>query len=335
MTAQPPPTPPPEVGVPRGIHRAGTIGWSIARLLLNAFVVAFFVVTVVFFLTHVIPGDPARAVLGRNVSQASVESLRAKLHLNESIPAQYWRFLSELSHGSLGQSFKVSNDSVSSLVGSSLEPTIALILLTMLVSIPLGVVIGLRAGTTESRAIDFSLRLGNVVALAMPPFFLGSLLILVLTLKLGIAPAGGWSTQFPEQLRYLWLPVIALSALVTPLLARAVRQRAKVVMRSPYIEAALARGISRRRIILRHVLPNSALPAITLIGLNAALLISGTVVVETLLGLPGLGSLLLNAVQVRNYPVVQGVTVVAGLFVVFCNFVADAAVKAVDPRTRN
>jgi peptide/nickel transport system permease protein len=307
---------------------------SIFSLLLQALVVAFGVVTVTFLLTHVIPGDPARAILGNSASPTAVENLREELHLDESLPQQYLTFLTDLTHGSLGNSLANRNESVSSLIGNSLEPTIALILLALLISVPLGIAIGLYAGTTSSKPIDLGLRAGTVVALAMPPFFLGSLLILVLTLELGIAPAGGWSSEFPEQLRYLWLPALTLSALATPLFARAVRQRAKVISRSPFIEAALARGIPRHRIILRHILPNSALPAITLIGLNAAFLISGAVLVETLLGLPGLGSLLLNAVGLRNYPVVQGVAIVAGLFVVFANFAADALVSAVDPRVR-
>lgn len=307
---------------------------SFASLLAQAVAVAFGVVTVTFFLTHVIPGDPARAVLGPSASPQAVEALRAQLHLNESLPQQYWSFLSEIAHGSLGTSVANSNQPVTGLIGEALEPTVALIALTLLISVPLGIVIGLLAGTTRSRLTDLGLRAGTVVGLAMPPFFLGSVLLLVLALELGIAPAGGWASGYPERLRYLWLPALTLSALVTPIFARAVRQRAKVVMRTPFIEAASARGISRREIILRHVLPNSALPAIVLIGISAGFLVSGAVVVETLFGLPGVGSLLLNAVRSRNYPVVQGIAIVSGFFVVFSNFAADVVVRAVDPRTR-
>lgn len=319
---------------PRPSGRTWALVKSLAGLVVQAVIVAFGVVTVTFILAHVIPGDPARAVLGNSASPHAVAALREELHLNDSLPEQYWLFLSGIAHGSLGNSLTNSNESVTGLIGGSLEPTFALIFLTLLISVPLGIAIGLHAGTTEAKSVDFGLRVGTIVALAMPPFFLGSLLILIVTLELGIAPAGGWGTRFPEQLRYLWLPTVTLSALVTPIFARAVRQRAKVIMRSSFIEAATVRGVSRRRIILRHVLPNSVLPAITLIGLNAAFLISGAVVVETLFGLPGLGSLLLNGVQVRNYPVVQGVAIVAGLFVVLCNFTADAVIRAVDPRTR-
>ena len=307
---------------------------SIASVLAQAVVVAFGVVTVTFFLTHVIPGDPARAVLGPTASPQAVEGLREQLHLNEPLPQQYWNFLTEIAHGSLGKSVANSNQSVTGLIGEALEPTLVLIALTLLISVPLGVMIGLHAGTTRSRLTDLGLRAGTVVGLATPPFFLGSLLLLFLALELGVAPAGGWASGYPERLRFLWLPALTLSALVTPIFARAVRQRAKVVMRAAYVEAASARGISRRKIIFRHVLPNSALPAIVLIGINAGFLVAGAVVVETLFGLPGIGSLLLNAVRSRNYPVVQGIAIVSGFFVVFCNFAADVVIRAVDPRTR-
>jgi peptide/nickel transport system permease protein len=317
-----------------GRRRWRAISKSILSLFAQALIVAFGVVTVTFFLTHVIPGDPARAVLGANASPQAVEGLREELHLNEPLLKQYGEFLSDLAHGSLGNSIANSNEPVTDLIGESLEPTIALVILTLLVSIPLGIAIGLHAGTTRSRASDIGLRAGTVVSLAMPPFLLGSILLLFLALELGIAPAGGWASSYPERLRFLWLPALTLSALMTPIFARAVRERAKVVMRAPFIEAASARGVSRRRIVIRHVLPNSALPAIVLIGLNAGLLISGAVVVETLFGLPGLGSLLLTSVQSRNYPVVQGLAIVGGLFVVFCNFAAACVIRAVDPRTR-
>jgi peptide/nickel transport system permease protein len=307
---------------------------SIASLLAQAVVVAFGVATVTFVLTHVIPGDPARAVLGPSASPQSVEALREQQHLNDPLLQQYWIFLSGIAHGSLGTSIANSSQSVTGLIGESLGPTLVLIAMTLLISVPLGVMIGLHAGTTRSRLTDLGLRTGTVVGLAMPPFFLGSVLLLVFALELGIAPAGGWADGYPERLRFLWLPAVTLAALITPIFARAVRQRAKVVMRTPFIEAASARGISRRRIIMRHVLPNSALPAIVLIGINAGFLVAGAVVVETLFGLPGIGSLLLSAVRSRNYPVVQGVAIVSGFFVVFCNFAADVVIRAVDPRTR-
>jgi peptide/nickel transport system permease protein len=307
---------------------------TLLSLFLQAVVVAFGVVTVTFFLTHVIPGDPARAVLGPTASPQAVEHLRNELHLNDSLLQQYFRFLGEIAHGSLGHSIANGNQSVTGLIGESIEPTLVLIALTLLISVPVGIALGLFSGTTRSPFADFSVRAGTIAALATPPFFLGSVLLLVVALELGLAPAGGWASSYPERLRFLWLPALTLSALVGPIFARAVRQRAKVVDRSAFVEAASARGVPRRQVVFRHILPNSALPAIVLIGLNAGLLLSGAVVVETLFGLPGLGSLLLSSVQTRNYPVIQGVTIVGGLFVVLCNFSADAVVGAIDPRTR-
>ncbi len=307
---------------------------SIGGRLLQAVIVAFGVVTVTFFLIHVIPGDPARQMLGPQASPAAVATLQEQLNLNEPMFQQYLHFLSEAVRGQLGTSLAHQGLGVTDLILESVGPTLVLIALTLLFSVPLGIGIGLWAGTTGSRALDGGLRFGTVLALAMPPFFLGPVLILLVSLDLGIAPAGGWAESYPERLRYLWLPALTLSALMIPIIARAVRQRARVIMRSRFVEAAVVRGISRRRLIFAHVLPNSALPAITLIGLNAGILFSGAVVVETLFGLPGIGSLLLSSVQSRDYPVVQGIAILAGTFVVLCNFAADAVIRFVDPRTR-
>jgi peptide/nickel transport system permease protein len=209
-----------------------------------------------------------------------------------------------------------------------------LIVLTMLFSSLVGIALGLWAGTTRSRALDGMIRLGAMVGLGTPPFFLGAVLIVVVSLELGLAPAAGAGDGYPDRLRFLWLPTLTLSGLFIPILARAVRQRARAVMGSQFVEAALARGVSHRRLVMVHVLPNSVLPAVTLMGVHAGALLASAVVVETLFGIPGLGTVLLAAVQGRDYPVVQGVVLVAGLFVVLCNLLADAAVRAIDPRAR-
>lgn len=314
----------------RGRRLAGSLLSGLGK----ALAVAFGVVTITFMLIHLVPGDPARQVLGQQASPETVEALRQQLHLDEPLISQYVTFLGDLAQGDLGESIGQTNRSVVSLIWEGLDVTLVLILMTMTFSSLVGVAIGLWAGTTRSRALDGSVRLGSMVGLGTPPFFLGALLILFVSLELGLAPAAGTGEGFPDRLRYLWLPMLALSGLYVPMLARAVRQRARIVMSEQFVEAALARGISRRRLVFFHVLPNSALPAITLIGLNAGLLLSSAVVVETMFGLSGLGSVLLTAVEARDYPVVQGIAVVAGLFVVLCNLLADAVIRIVDPRAR-
>jgi peptide/nickel transport system permease protein len=332
-----------DVGTPTAVEglarpSSGARGRRLARSLLTgvgkAVAVAFGVVTITFLLIHLIPGDPARQVLGQQASQETVDALREQLHLNEPILSQYGHFLGQLVQGDLGESISQTNRTVVSIITEGLDVTLVLIAMTMAFSSFVGITIGLWAGTTRSRALDGVIRLGSMIGLGTPPFFLGAVLILLVSLDLGLAPAAGTGSGFPDTFRYLWLPMLALSALYIPILARAVRQRARVVMGEQFVEAALARGISRRRLIYSHVLPNSALPAITLIGLNAGLLLSSAVVVETMFGLSGLGSSLLAAVEARDYPVIQGIAVVAGLFVVLCNLLADAAMQLTDPRAR-
>jgi peptide/nickel transport system permease protein len=315
-------------------RRGRRLALALVSRVAEALVVAFGVLTITFLLIHLIPGDPARQILGTQAPPKVVAALREQLHLNEPLPAQYAKFMAGVAHGDLGDSLAQSNRSVIGLIGDGFGITFVLIAATMTFSAIVGVALGLWAGTTGSKSLDGGIRLTSMIGLGTPPFFLGAVLILLVSLKLGLAPAGGAGHGYPDRLRYLWLPALTLSGLLIPLIARAVRERARAVMREQFVEAALARGISPRRLLLSHVLPNSVLPAITLIGIQSGVLLASAVVVETLFGIPGLGTVLLTAVQGRDYPVVQGVVVFAGLFVVACNLLADVAVGLIDPRGR-
>jgi peptide/nickel transport system permease protein len=169
--------------------------------------------------------------------------------------------------------------------------------------------------------------------LACPPFFLGLLLILGPALELGWLPAGGWPDRWPENTRYIVLPSLALAGYLVPQIARSVRQAALDATREQWYEAALARGLSTRTLTLRHVLPNSLLPVVTLVALNIGALIAGAVVVEAAFGLPGIGQELLSAINQRDYPLIQGIVIVTALIVVVSNLLADVAYRVLDPRT--
>jgi peptide/nickel transport system permease protein len=317
-------------------RRSSAAGWGqrIGFELAQALLVAFVVVSVSFLLVRLVPGDPAQAVLGPRATPQAVAALRHEMHIDQPLVSGYISYLGALLHGDLGTSIVQSGQSVSGIVGRTLPVTLELVLATMILSLCVGVPLGLLSALTPHSSVDHGTRVGLVILLATPPFFLGLLLILTFSLRWPIFPAGGWAGSWPENVRYLVLPAIAMSAFLMPQIARTVRQVALDTSRQDFIEAAIARGMSRRTVVLKHILPNSLLPVITLLGLNMGALIAGAVVVEAVFGMPGIGSQLVQSVSQRDYPVSQGIAVVSALFVVFSNAAADALYVIADPRTR-
>lgn len=297
----------------------------------RALAVCFAVVVVTFLLVRAVPGDPVVAITGPRASEQAKEAVREQLHLNESLPAQFASYLGDLAHGDLGDSLTQQNKSVTSIIGATLPITLYLVAFTIVISVLIGVPLGLLAAA-RAGPVDVFIRGFLTVLLSLPPFFFGLLLILFVALDAGILPAGGWPESWPENLRYLLLPSIALSAYLLAIVARATRQSALKAFSDPWAEAAIARGLSPARVTFGHVLPNSVLPVITLLGFNAGVLFAGAVVVESVFGLPGIGQELVNAVNQRNYPIIQGIALVSALVVVLCNLIAELAAAAADPR---
>jgi peptide/nickel transport system permease protein len=307
---------------------------ALGRAGLQAIAVAFGVVLVTFLLVHLVPGDTASTILGPRASEESLAALRAELNLDRSLPAQFGMYLGDLARGDLGTSISRGNRPVLDVIGPRVGVTLSIIVATLFISALVGVVLGLLAGLSKKRAVDPGIRVAVITMLGTPTFYIGLLLILFVGVRWGLAPAGGWGDGWPDNFRYLWLPSLALSFYLIPIMTRAVRQAARDTEREQFIEAAIVRGLSPRRVVWRHILPNSALPLVTLIGYNAAALIAGAVVVEAVFGIPGLGTELVRATGRRDYPVVQGVALVAGLFVVFVNLLTDAVYRGLDPRLR-
>jgi peptide/nickel transport system permease protein len=256
------------------------------------------------------------------------------MHLDEPLTKQFWLFVSEVLHGNLGHSLLPGNTPVTDIVLPALKVTGALIGLTVLISIVIGVPMGVLSGMTRTSAVDFGVRSVVMVLLAMPPFLVGFLLLLLALSTNGAVPAGGWGQNWSDDLQYLPLPALALSAYLAPIIARTVRQSIHEVLAEDFVEATLARGLPWHRLVARHVMPNSLLPLITLIGYNAGALISGAVVIEAVFNLPGIGSALVYAVEARDYPVVQGAALVTAVVVVVVNGIADILYQFADPRTR-
>lgn len=306
---------------------------ALLRAVAQAISVSLVVVVVTFLLVRLVPGDPASAILGSKGSEAAKAALREALHLDLPLHQQFMSYLRSLVQGDLGESFGGGGRSVAEIIATSLAVTLPIVALTMLISIlvsvPLGLFVGLRRG-----AVDSANRATMTVLLTLPPFFLGLLLLLVFSLKLNWFPAGGWAGAWPGNLDYILLPSVALSGYLIPILTRATRQAAISAARAPWMEASLTRGLSMRRLALVHVLPNSLLPLIGLLGYNVGVLIANAVVVEAVFGLPGIGQELVSAVNQRDYPVIQGIALVTAVIVIVANLAADLVVDFADPRIR-
>jgi len=297
-------------------------------------VVSVVVVLLTFLLLRVIPGDAVDAISGSHGTEASRAATRAALHLDDSVGRQLLAYLGGLARGDLGRSLVQQGRSVNAIIAESLPVTLAVIAGATLLGCALAVPLGLLAGLTRRPGTDTAVRVILGLVLACPPFFIGLLLILGPALFWHWFPAGGWSGAWPANIRYLLLPSLALSGGLVPQLARAVRRAALDTSHEHWYEAALARGLSRRSLTLRHVLPNSLLPLVTLVGLNVGAAIAGAVVVEAAFGLPGIGQQLVSSINQRDYPLTQGIVLVTALLVVCFNLLADLVYRILDPRTR-
>lgn len=295
----------------------------------------FCVVLIAFAMVHLLPGNPAVTILGIYATPESLAALEHQLHLDRPLVSQLGYYLGDLVRGDLGISLVQGSKSVASLVLPALGITLWVVVSTVVVATLLAIPIGLAAGWSRRRGVDAVVRVGAMVLLAIPPFVVGLLLLLVVALKLNAAPAGGWAGNFLGDWAYLWLPVLALAAHLLPTLVMVIRQSVLETAGQHFVEAAISRGLSPRRVIVNHVLKNSLLPLITVMGLNIGGLIGGAVVIETVFTLPGIGQLLVNSVSVRDYPVVQAVVVLTALVTVLSNFVADILYRRVDPRTKS
>jgi len=307
--------------------------WLVHRLLQVPIVTAC-VLLIVFILLRLVPGNPAVTLLGVHATPSAVAALTRELHLNVPLPDQLWLFVRDAASGNLGTSL-VYNVPSTSLIMPALGTTLMLSVASMIIALFVGIPLGLIAGFTQTGAIDTSIRAVSVTFLAIPAFLMGFVLLLVAALDFHLAPAGGWGTTFLGDIQYVWLPAAALAVYLVPIVIRAVRQSTKQTLEQEFIEATIARGVSPARLAVRHVLPNSLLPLIALMGLNMGGLLGGAVVIESIFNLPGVGTVLVTAVNNRDYPVIQGTTVVIAVLVILANLGADLLSFAVDPRIRD
>ncbi|HEY4098588.1 MAG TPA: ABC transporter permease [Baekduia sp.] len=303
------------------------------RRLALAVIVLLGLTVVTFLMIHLVPGDPVQQTLGNRATPQAIAAVREQLGLNRSLPAQFWTFLSNTVTGNLGHSLTL-NAPVGEIVGQRIAPSALLIGYGLLVSMVVGVPLAIIAALRPNGIVDNGIRLLTTFAFAMPSFWLGLMLALIFGLWLKWFPVSGYETGIGGILRTLTLPAITLGLSLATIVVRTLRSSLLEVLQTEYIEAARSRGLSERRVVIKHALRNAGMATVTVMSVNVGFLIGGTVVVEAVFQVPGVGSLLLQSVQRRDYELVQALALLAGAAVVLISLATDLIQAAIDPRVR-
>ncbi|OAV54182.1 ABC transporter permease [Rhizobium sp. WYCCWR10014] len=295
--------------------------------------VIFGISVITFILVRLIPGDPARNILGTRATPAALASIRAQYGLDQPMWLQYVYFLKNLANGEMGKSILYKID-VLKLIVTRIEPTLALVVSSVVLSVLIAVPMSAIAARNAGRAPDHAVRIVSTFGIGFPPFWLGLMLIILFSVDLGILPVSGYGATVGEKLSHLVLPSLTVALSLSTVLTRSLRAAMIEQLKSDVATAARARGMPEGIVFWRHVLPNSLVPTINLLAVNIGWLIGGTVVVESVFALPGMGQLLVRAIFSRDYMVVQGVAMVFACATVLINFIADIVTVAVDPRVK-
>ncbi len=311
--------------------------------LVRAIVVIFGVVTLTFVLLHLAPGDPVQRLLGPSATPAQVDALRHSVGLDRSIPAQFVTWIGRALTGDFGTSIATGR-SVSGSLAQAWPATAALVVLSLFLTYLFGLALGAYQANTRSRGADGLVTIGTVTLNAMPGYWLGLVLVMVFTYHYRLLPAFGASGldsdfltpagKAIDYLRHLVLPLLTLTLIGVGGIARFARAAMREVRDAPYLTVARAKGLGPLRTVFRHQFRNALVPIVTLLGLSLPALFSGTVFVEAVFAWPGVGQLMVQGVQARDYPVVLAAATVSAVLVVVGNLLADALVGIVDPRSR-
>jgi len=286
------------------------------------------VLTLVFFLVHLIPGDPVEVMLGETASGADLVQLRADLGLDRPLAEQYARFLGGLVRADLGRSFFYRKP-VLAVIGAALPATALLAAAALAVALLIALPVGILAAVRRNRLTDRLALVGSLVGVSMPNFWLGPMLIILFSFRLGWLPVSG-----REGAASLVLPALTLGTALSAILVRMTRASMLDVLGEDYLRTARAKGVGERTVIARHALRNALLPVVTIVGLQFGALLSGAVITENVFAWPGVGTLLIQAITARDYPLVQGCVLVISLCYVAVNFLTDALYAVIDPRVR-
>ena len=311
------------------------IAYVVRRLI--GLVISLFLVSILVFLAmRVLPGDPAQVMLGMEAEPETLARLRQDLGLDRPLPIQYAAWARGLLTGDLGESLQYGVP-IGELVASRLAVTVPLAGLAVAIAVLIGIPLGLFAATRRGRLGDYGVMLLSQLGLAVPAFWLGILLILVFAVRLGWLSSGGfvpWSESALGALRSLFLPALALGAIRAAVVARLSRAAMLDVLHQDYLRTARGKGLSERVVLWKHALRNALLPVVTSIGMQFAALLAGTIIIENVFYLPGLGRFAFQAISQRDLPVVQDIVLLIAALVVGVNLLVDLGCALLDPRVR-
>jgi peptide/nickel transport system permease protein len=309
----------------------------IVRRLIQSLFVIWGCATLVFFMLRMIPGDPVVQMLGPEYTPEAAAALRTKLGLDQPLHVQYVRWFGNVMRGDLGGSI-ASGETVSGAIATGLPKTLSLAALSFVIALVIAVPAGIIAGLRRNSIIDYTASTIAFVGVSMPSFWFGIILILIFAVRLRWLPAIGYS-EIAEDGIWEWfqrliLPSLAIGAGYAAILMRFVRAGLLEVLGSDYVRTARAKGVREQSVVVRHALRNSLIPVVTVIGIQLALILSGTVVIETVFSIRGLGRILVGAIFDRDYPIVQGVILLISVIFVLANLVVDVVYTFLDPRIR-
>ena len=306
------------------------------RRLVGMAAVMLIVVSIVFIIVRIAPGDPAAVMLGPEATGADVAALRTAWGLDRPLAVQYLAYLGQLARGDLGRSIFLDRPVLTALQERA-EPTLLLSLIAIAIALAIALPTGIAAALQPGSAFDQTVMALCMGAASLPTFWLGLVLIELFAVRWGLLPASGYDApgaSILSRLEHLILPATTLGLASAALVTRYTRAGMLDVLREDYVRTARAKGLGERRVVLRHALTTAALPILTVVGLTIAALVSGAVVTETVFGLPGVGSLVISAVLRRDYPLIQGALLVVAMLYVLINFAIDMLCLVLDPRLR-
>lgn len=286
---------------------------------------------VVFLAVQLVPGDPIQIMLHGRGSAEQVAELRERLGLDRPLLEQYLSFTGGALTGDLGTSI-IQRAPVSNIIAERLSASLLLLAYATVLSVLLALPLAIWAALRLNRTVDHVIRIVGGVGFAMPPFWVAVMLMLFFGLKLGWFPISGFGDGFLEHIWHLTMPAVTVALFLAPILIQSLRASMIEAMAADHVEVARAKGLSRRQVLIKHVLRNAIIPVITILAVNIGWLLSGAVIVEYVFSLPGLGSLLVQSVSYRDYPVIQGVTLVFGILVLAVNLMADLGYMLADRR---
>ena len=308
----------------------------IVKRILSVIPVLFIVSIVVFMLVHLVPGDPAAAMLGDMASEEDIAALHTRLGLDRPLPVQYGIWLKNVLTGYFGESV-ANHQPVTGMLLSHLEPTIHLTLLALVIAVMVAIPLGMIGATNKGTAADHSVTVISLLGISLPGFLLGLFLILIFAVKLKLLPSSGYAGMnagFAAHIKSILLPAVALGFMNAALMMRMTRASMLEVLNSDYIRMARAKGVSGLSVITKHAFKNTMVTVITVISQALIQSLSGAAVIESLFAIPGLGQLMVNSIGRRDYYVIQAIVLLIAVFNVLINMFADLLYGVVDPRVR-